>query len=169
MPNTNDTPDLNAARTQDPRATADPTTTVQLRFLGGYRVAAQVGTFTVHTDQPVSLGGENSAPSPYELFLASLASCAGYYALAFLNARGIQSEGLAIRQLVESDVDTHLPRKIRLQVELPRGVPPKYQTALVRAIEHCKVKQAIQASPSFEVEVHVADEAEQQPRSAQAS
>jgi putative redox protein len=49
---------------------------MKVDFPGGARVAAHFGDFTINTNQPVKAGGDGSAPAPFELFLASLATCA---------------------------------------------------------------------------------------------
>src|SRR5215471_4208280 len=56
---------------------------IEVSFPGGKRVDAQVGEFAIRTDQPEALGGAGTAPTPYDLFLASLATCAGIYVLGF--------------------------------------------------------------------------------------
>jgi len=48
-----------------------------ISFPGGKRVDAQVGDFTLRTDQPKDHGGDGSAPEPFALFLASIGTCAG--------------------------------------------------------------------------------------------
>jgi ribosomal protein S12 methylthiotransferase accessory factor len=124
---------------------------IAVSFPGGKRVDARVGPFVVHTDQPTDLGGEGSAVAPFDLFLASLATCAGLYVLGFCQARGLSTDGLALHQRVEVDPATKLPARIRLEVTLPPTFPEKYRVAILRAAEGCKVKKTIAASPSIEV------------------
>lgn len=124
---------------------------IELSFPGGKRVVAQVGAHRIETDQPVDLGGEGAAPAPFDLFLASLATCAGVYALGFLQARGLSTEGLRVWQQVELDPESHVARSVRISLSLPPTVPEKYRAAIVRAVENCKVKKTIAAAPSFEV------------------
>lgn len=124
---------------------------IEVTFPGGKRVAAQVGEHLIETDQPAELGGEASAPPPFDLFLASIATCAGTYVLGFLQARSLPTEGLRLRQCVDMDPDSHLPRSVRLELTLPRGFPEKYRAAVLRAAQSCKVKKAIAATPAFEV------------------
>ncbi len=132
-------------------------TTIEVSFPGGKRVDARVGGFTVATDQPTELGGDGSAPAPFDLFLASIATCAGIYVLGFCQARGLPTDGLALVQHHEVDPVTKLVRSVRLELTLPPGFPAQYRPAIVRAAENCKVKKTIAAAPSFEVVV--ADEA----------
>lgn len=124
---------------------------IEVTFPGGKLVDAHFGGYVVRTDQPTSLGGEGSAPGPFDLFLASLATCAGIYVLGFCQARGLATEGLSVRQSVELDAETHLPRHVKLEVVLPAGFPEKYRSAVLRAAENCKVKKTLAAPPSFEV------------------
>ena len=60
---------------------------IEVTFPGGMQVDAQVEGIIVKTDQAVKNGGDGSAPEPFQLFLASIATCAGVYALDFCNAR----------------------------------------------------------------------------------
>jgi ribosomal protein S12 methylthiotransferase accessory factor len=85
------------------------------------------------------------------LFLASLATCAGYYVMAFCQARGLSLEGITLRQHVETDATTHLPARVRITLGLPGSFPEKYRVAVLRAAEGCKVKKTIAAAPTIEV------------------
>jgi ribosomal protein S12 methylthiotransferase accessory factor len=124
---------------------------IEVTFPGGKRVDARIGAFVVQTDQPVELGGDGSAVAPFDLFLASLATCAGIYALGFCQARGLSTEGLALKQHVEIDLATKLPSRIRMELTLPPSFPEKYRGAIVRAAEGCKVKKTIALAPAIEV------------------
>jgi putative redox protein len=130
-------------------------TEIEVSFPGGKRVDARVGEHVVHTDQPASLGGEDSAPAPFDLFLASIASCAGIYVLGFCQARGISTDGISLTQRVENDPDTKLPRHISLSLRLPAAFPEKYRAAVVRAAEGCKVKKTLAAQPVIDVALEV--------------
>lgn len=124
---------------------------IELEFPGGKRVDARVGAFTVRTDQPVALGGEDTALAPYDLFLASLATCAGIYALGFCQARGIDTTGLGLTQRHELDAKSGRVTKVSLELRLPKGFPETHRAAIVRAVENCKVKKSLLDPPTFEV------------------
>jgi len=126
---------------------------IEVTFPGGKRVDASAGSFVIRTDQPPELGGEASAPAPFDLFLASLATCSGLYVLGFCQARGLPTEGLGLTQKHTYDPDTKLPTRITLELRLPHGFPEKYRTAVVRAAEGCKVKKTIASAPGIEVTV----------------
>jgi putative redox protein len=126
---------------------------IEVTFSGGKRVDARVGPYVIRTDQPVDAGGEGSAVAPFDLFLASLATCAGLYVLAFCQARGLPTEEITLRQRVDVDPATKLPSRMRVELELPASFPDKYRAAVVRAAAGCKVKKTIAASPSIDVVV----------------
>jgi ribosomal protein S12 methylthiotransferase accessory factor len=92
--------------------------------------------------------GQGSAPTPFQLFLASIASCAGFYALRFCQERQIATAGLAVTMDVARD-----PLVLRLAITTPPEFPGKYREAIVRAVDHCAVKRAIAEGPKFEVTV----------------
>lgn len=129
---------------------------IQVTFGAGKRVSARVGNHTVHTDQPSADGGNDEAPGPFELFLASLATCAGYYVLAFCRTRDLSTDGIALRQHVDVDPTTHLPNRVSLTITLPASFPEKYRHGVIRAAESCKVKRTIAAVPTWEIAVTTA-------------
>lgn len=126
-----------------------------VRFGGGLKVDAEYHGFTIKTDQPFHQGGEGSAPSPFELFLASLATCAGFYVLAFCLGRKLSTEGIEISMTMDKDPVTKMIAKITIRVDLPQGFPAKYKDAIVKAVDHCAVKSHILKPPSFETEVGI--------------
>ena len=128
---------------------------IEVTFPGGKRVDARVGEYIVRTDQPVSAGGEGSAVAPFDLFLASIATCAGIYVLGFCQARSLPTEGIRLREHVVYDEATKLPKHVHLDVVLPASFPEKYRAAVVRAAEGCKVKKTIAAQPTIDVGIAV--------------
>ena len=124
---------------------------MRIRFPGNKKVAAEFGGFTVLTDQPREAGGDGSAPSPFDLFLASLGTCAGIFVLSFCRKRAIPTEGLEIRQTMEWDEAKHLVAKVVLEIVLPAGFPAKYRESLVKTAELCTVKRHLLEPPRFEI------------------
>lgn len=120
-------------------------------FPGGARVDAHFGGFTVKTDQPPSGGGQSSAPTPFDTFLASIGTCAGIYVLGFCRQRGISTDGIQLIQRMEVDDATGMVTKISLDIHLPPEFPEKYKAAVIRSAEQCKVKKHFEHPPVFEV------------------
>ena len=122
---------------------------MEIVFPGGVAVEARYKGFSVRTDQPEAAGGENSAPSPFDLFLVSLGTCAGFFALRFCQERQIDTAGLSLSLETERDAGSHRLAKVRIVVALPAGFPEKYRAALLRATDQCTVKRALLDPPAF--------------------
>ncbi len=123
---------------------------IKVHFPGNKKVDAHMNGFVVHTDQPVQAGGDDSAPSPFSLFLASLATCAGFYVKSFCDSRGISVEGIEITQKIIYNHESHRIGKVMIGILLPSDFPEKYKEAVVLSANQCAVKQYL-AKP-FEVE-----------------
>ena len=120
-------------------------------FPGGSRVDAHFRGHHLPTDQPAGGGGEDSAPMPFELFLASIGTCAGIYILGFCRQRGLPTEGIRIIQHNESNRTTGMIEKIDLEIQVPPSFPKQYHSALIHSAELCKVKKTLENPPQFEI------------------
>jgi len=129
------------------------TQTLEVSFPGGKRVDARIGDLVIHTDQSVKAGGEASAPEPFDLFLASIATCAGVFALGFCQSRNIDSTGLGLRMELEYDPAKKLFARMRFHLKLPKGFPDKYRGGIEKSIGLCAVKRHIvdPELPAFDV------------------
>lgn len=128
---------------------------MKIVLAGNKKINAEFNGFTVYTDQPIQGGGDGTAPAPFELFLASLGTCAGIYVKGFCDSRGISAEGIEIEQNLEYDHVNHKIGKITLDIKVPASFPEKYYAAVVAAANHCAVKKTIQDPPEFEVKTTV--------------
>jgi ribosomal protein S12 methylthiotransferase accessory factor len=146
-------PRLTCAEENEPVPTE---TEMVVTLPGGKRVDAQIGNHVVRTDQPVSFGGGDTAPAPFELFLAAIGTCAGIYVAGFCQKRGLPTEGIVLRQRNQFDRETGVLTHVELDIEVPPGFPDRYLDALVRVADQCAVKKAIQAQPVFAVRAAVA-------------
>jgi ribosomal protein S12 methylthiotransferase accessory factor len=125
---------------------------IKVFFPGGKKVYAQVGNFTIETDQPIRGGGEGTAPSPFELFLGALGTCAGIYIKGFCDSRGLDSTGIEIIQDMEFSQTTGKMTKVVQRIKVPVDFPEKYYDALVRSADQCKVKDVIANPPEFDIQ-----------------
>ncbi len=124
---------------------------VTISFPGGVVVEASYKGHTVRTDQPEKSGGSNSAMSPFDLFLASIATCMGFYALRFCQERNLTTEGLHLTLDPVRDEEAKRVAVVRISLDLPPGFPAKYRAAIERAVDHCAVKKHILEPPRFEL------------------
>jgi ribosomal protein S12 methylthiotransferase accessory factor len=119
---------------------------------GGKRVDAQVGKLVIRTDQPRENGGDDSAPDPFTLFLASLVTCAGFYVAAYCNTRQIPTDGIRLVERTKSDLKTKRLTHVAIDIQLPASFPSEHRDAVVRAAAACKVKKTLAAPPDIDVQ-----------------
>ena len=93
-------------------------------------------------------------PEPFDLFLASLPTCAGIYVLGFCQTRNIPTQGIKLIQRQRFDEATHRLEHVELEIVLPQGFPEKYRTAVARAAEGCKVKKVLASPPEVAVVIN---------------
>ena len=137
------------------RSPAHPpqTPAIRVSFPGGSRVDAEMATHRIRTDQSLAHGGEGTAPEPFELFLASLATCAGYYVLGFCRTRGIPLDGIELIQHHQLDERTGRLIQVDIDLRLPPSFPERYASAVIQAVEQCKVKRVLMSPPEVVVKV----------------
>jgi ribosomal protein S12 methylthiotransferase accessory factor len=124
---------------------------MEITFEGGKVVTAFTHGHSIRTDQPLDNGGGNSAPSPFDLFLASIGTCAGIYVKSFCDKRQIPSDGIKLVQKTVFDQETDLPTSISIDIQVPEGFPDKYLNSLINVAELCKVKKTMLNPPVFDI------------------
>jgi len=124
---------------------------MNITFAHGMKVVADYKGFSISTDQPAHQGGAGSAPAPFDYFLVSIGTCAGFFVKQFLTQRKLDTAGLRLALRTIRDPETHLLSRIDIQVDLPDDFPPKYERAIVRAVDQCTVKKVLLTPPEFRV------------------
>lgn len=117
----------------------------------GKKVNATYKGHIIKTDQPIDVGGENTSPAPFDLFLASIGTCAGYYVKAFCQKRDIPTENIKLVQTLIVDSMTKSIDTVKIEIQLPPDFPEKYKDAVVNSANLCAVKKQILNPPQFEV------------------
>lgn len=130
---------------------------MKITFNGGKKVQSHYKGFTVETDQPVSEGGDGTAPEPYDIFLASLGTCAGVYVVYFCEKRNIATDGIQITLGFDKNDRTHLIEEVRITIHLPADFPKKYKQAVTRSAAMCTVKRSLSNPPRIEVAAEYAE------------
>ncbi len=124
---------------------------MEITFDGGKIVTAHQRGFSIKTDQPLNNGGTETAPSPFDLYLASIGTCAAVYVKSFCDNRQLSTDGIKVIQKTVFSQETGLPIKLTIDIQLPPDFPEKYRQSLINVAELCKVKKSIANPPVFEV------------------
>jgi putative redox protein len=135
-------------------ATATTTEHVDVGYLDGEAYEIRVRDHRVRVDQPADLGGDDTAPTPTELFVASLAACVAFYAGRYLTRHGYSRDGLAVH--TDFDMATDRPARVaavRTTVRVPDGFPAERRAALAAVASHCTVHNSLTTRPEVIVTV----------------
>jgi ribosomal protein S12 methylthiotransferase accessory factor len=126
---------------------------IEIYFDGDKQVNAVIDGFTVKTDQPVRAGGKNSAPTPFNLFIASVGTCAGIYVKGFCDQRGIPADNVTLTLDYIYDQLQKLITKFIIRIHVPADFPSQYDAALIKSAALCAVKRHL--NPSIENDITV--------------
>jgi len=124
----------------------------------GDRFTIDIRGHRVAVDQPIADGGEDTAPTPTELFVASLAACVAHYARRYLSRHGLPEEGLAVAATFAMGSKPARVERVEIRLHLPETMPDERRAALLAVASHCTVHNTLVAGP--EITIALAAEAE---------
>ncbi|WP_226776148.1 OsmC family protein, partial [Arthrobacter sp. ES1] len=96
-------------------------------------------------------GGEDTGPTPTELFIASLAGCVAFYARRYLQRHDLPTEGLAVEADFEMGSRPARVARINVHLTIPDGVPAERREALLAVASHCTVHNSLTSVPEISV------------------
>lgn len=124
-----------------------------VRYLDGVRFEVEARGHRMICDQPREGGGDDTGMTPPELMLASLATCAGYYALQYLKFRSLPAEGLTVCVEAEKAQQPARIGSFRIVLQAAGIDDPHHLAGMERAAEKCLIHKTLLLSPSIEIEV----------------
>src|SRR5665648_63111 len=128
---------------------------MRVEHRGGDRFDISVRGHIITVDQPVKDGGDDTAPTPTELFIASLASCVAFYARRYLARHSLPTDGLAVEATFDMGAKPARVAGIDVRLIVPEGVPAERFDALLAVAGHCTVHNTLTSEP--EVSITLAD------------
>lgn len=126
-----------------------------IRHLGNMKFEAMARGHRLISDQPVDNQGTDRGMTPPELLLASLGTCAGYYAAQYLQVRGLSSQRIAVRVSAEKATQPARLASFVIDVEAP-DIDPKHHDGLLRAVKACLIHNTLSSTPNIELHVNTA-------------
>ena len=141
-------------QTEPVRTSARSEQGMDITFRSGesYEVTVRGHQFSV--DQPADTGGADTAPTPTELFVASLATCVGFYAGRYLTRHGHRRDGLGVSVSYQMADDT--PARvtdIQLTLRVPPDLPAQRWPALQAVASHCTVHNSLVTPPTIKLDL----------------
>jgi putative redox protein len=116
---------------------------VFVEHLGALQFQIKAREHTIDCDQPVENGGFNEGMTPPELLLASLGSCAGFYAAEYLKKHGLAKEGTRVRVTAEKAKDPARLDNFKIEVQVPLELTEEQREEIEEAVEHCLIHNTL--------------------------
>jgi len=136
------------------RALAEPPGRIEVTHVADRAFALFVRDHELTVDQPVERGGDNDGPTPAELLVAAVASCAASDSARFLQLLDQPYEHLRVKAdftLTEGSG----PRitAVRLRILPPAPLTPLLEQSLRVAVGRCAVHNCLNGPPEIAVEI----------------
>lgn len=120
--------------------------------LDGAKVSTRIeNKFDLLCDQPVP-HGEDTAPAPFDIFLAGIAACAAYFAQRYCRKWQLPHDGISV-ELEPTFNPQHALTDIKIRVKVPESFPPEHHAGLLRNAGACPVKKALETPPAISLEL----------------
>ena len=145
------------AKAPDPQPERTTPMEVITRHLDGVRFSIETRGHSILTDQPTENGGQDAAMTPPELLLASLGSCAAFYAAQYLKTRNLVpaegSNGLTVTVTAEKLKPPARIGNFVIRVACPVPLTPEQQEAMQRSVHQCIVHNTLTSQPAIAIEL----------------
>jgi putative redox protein len=125
---------------------------VTIRHLGDVQFEAEARGHRVVCDQPAENHGSDQGMTPPEFLLASLGTCAGFYAAQYLKARSLSTRGLEVKVHAEKALKPARLADFRIEVLAPE-VGEEHEAGLLRAVDTCLIRNTLLNAPAVETVV----------------
>ena len=126
---------------------------VSVEHLGGVQFEVKARQHTITCDQPLENGGYDEGMTPPELLLASLGSCAGFYAAMYLKKHKLSTEGTSVRVTAEKAKAPPRLEDFRIAVEVPTEFSDDHKRGIEEAVHQCLIHTTLLHPPKISLEV----------------
>ena len=126
---------------------------VTVEHLGSVQFEIRARQHTIVSDQPDASGGFDEGMTPPELMLASLGSCAGYYAAQYLRKKGLASEGTLVRVTAGKATGPARLENFKIDLQLPVLVGDDHRKGVEEAVHRCLIHNTLLHPPTITIEV----------------
>ncbi len=126
---------------------------VSVEHLGDLQFEIKARSHTIDCDQPVENGGYDEGMTPPELFLASLGSCAAYYAAEYLRRQKLATGGTRVRVTAQKAKNPPRLADFQIEVDLPLEVSEEHVAGVEEAVHRCLIHNTLLHPPRISVEV----------------
>ena len=126
---------------------------VSVEHLGGVQFEIKARQHTIVCDQPPENGGFDEGMTPPELLLASLGSCAGFYAAMYLKKHKLSTEGTRVHVTAEKAKAPARLEDFRITVEVPTEFSADQKRGIEEAVHQCLIHNTLLNPPQISLEI----------------
>jgi putative redox protein len=126
---------------------------VLVEHLGAVQFEIKARQHKILCDQPPENGGFDEGMTPPELLLASLGSCAGFYAAQYLKKHNLADEGMRVSVTADKFKEPARVDNFRIEVEIPLAFSEQHRNGIHEAIQHCLIHNTLLYPPKIALEV----------------
>jgi putative redox protein len=126
---------------------------VRVEHLGGMQFEIKARHHRIASDQPVDNGGFDEGMTPPELLLASLGSCAGFYAAQYLRKHQLATEGTIVRVTAEKAANPPRLTNFRTEINVSSACEDPHREGIEQAVRHCLIHNTLLNPPSISLEI----------------
>jgi uncharacterized OsmC-like protein len=126
---------------------------VNVEHLGAVKFEVKARKHTIACDQPSDNGGLDEAMTPPELLLASLGTCAGYYAAQYLKKFNLPAEAIRVRVTADKEKSPARLDNFRIEVEMAAELSGEHRAGVERAVHHCLIHNTLLNPPKIALEI----------------
>ena len=128
-----------------------------VKHLENVKFAVQARGHELVCDQPLDNSGTDAGMTPPEFLLASLGTCAGFYAAQYLRARSLPTEGLEVRVSAEKALGPARLASFEIEVTIPE-IEERHKEGVLRAVKSCLIHNTLLNPPAIGIAVHAAQD-----------
>jgi uncharacterized OsmC-like protein len=126
---------------------------VNVKLRGDVKFEVEARNHSLLCDQPTEHGGTDEGMTPPELLLASLGSCAAFYASAYLKKKGLPREGVEVRATAGKAGPPARLDNFRIEVKIPLALSEADRAGVEQAVHHCLIHNTLLHSPVIHFEL----------------
>lgn len=119
---------------------------IRIRTENGLRHSIEIGEHLLHSDVPVELGGEASAPEPHDLFDAAIGACKALTLMLYARQKGLPLESLDVQVSRDDSAERQGLYRLAVQLELHGALDDAQRQLLLRIADKCPVQKLVTSS-----------------------
>jgi uncharacterized OsmC-like protein len=126
---------------------------VTVEHLGAVQFEIKARQHSIACDQPPENGGHDEGMTPPELLLASLGSCAGFYAAQYLRKHKLATEGTRVRVTADKVKDPARMENFRIDIDVPIELSDRHRAGVEESVHHCLIHNTLEHPPRMAIEI----------------